>query len=227
MTTILVVDDDRKVVTLIGAYLEREGWDVETAQDGLEAVSMLRSREYDAVVLDVMLPRMGGVGVAEEVRRTSSVPVLMLSALGTVPDRVRGLDAGADDYLPKPFAPAELVARIRSLMRRSVARRARGQVAYLDLVLDLDRNQVRRGDERCDLTRIEFDLLAQLVLARGHVLSRSALIDALDPQPGEPILERSIDAYVGRVRRKLGDATSRPRYVETVRGLGYRALLDA
>ncbi len=99
-------------------------------------------------------------------------------------------------------------------------------MAYLDLVLDLDRHQVRRGDQRCDLTRTELELLAQLVLARGHVLSRSGLIDALDPQQEEPILERGIDAYVGRVRRKLGDATSPPRYVETVRGLGYRALLD-
>jgi DNA-binding response OmpR family regulator len=188
---------------------------------------MLRSREYDAVVLDVMLPRMDGVGVAQELHRSSSVPVLMLSALGTVPDRVRGLDAGADDYLPKPFAPAELVARVRSLLRRGTTRRPQGQVAYLDLILDLDRQVVRRGDERCDLTRIEFDLLARLVLARGRVLSRSALIDALDPQQDEPILERSIDAYVGRVRRKLGDVTSPARYVETVRGVGYRALLDA
>jgi DNA-binding response OmpR family regulator len=227
MTTILVVDDDRKIVTLIDAYLRREGWDVEAAHDGLEAVRMLRSREYDAVVLDVMLPRMDGVGVAQEAHRTSSVPVLMLSALGSVPDRVRGLDAGADDYLPKPFAPAELVARIRSLMRRGAAPPPQGQVAYADLILDLDRHVVRRGDDRCDLTRIEFDLLAQLILARGRVLSRSALIDALDPQQDDPILERSIDAYVGRVRRKLGDTTSPPRYVETVRGLGYRALLDA
>ncbi len=227
VTTILVVDDDRKIVTLIGAYLRREGWDVEAAHDGLEAVHLLRSREYDAVVLDVMLPRMDGVGVAQEVRRTTSVPVLMLSALGGVPDRVRGLDAGADDYLPKPFAPAELVARVRSLIRRRTVRSPEGRVAYVDLILDLDRHLVRRGDERCDLTRIEFDLLAQLVLARGRVLSRSALIDALDPQQDEPILERSIDAYVGRVRRKLGDITSPGRYVETVRGLGYRALLDA
>jgi DNA-binding response OmpR family regulator len=227
MTTILVVDDDRKIVTLIDAYLRREGWDVDSAHDGLEAIRMLRSREYDAVVLDVMLPRMDGVGVAQELHRSSSVPVLMLSALGTVPDRVRGLDAGADDYLPKPFAPAELVARVRSLLRRGTTRRPQGQVAYLDLILDLDRQVVRRGDERCDLTRIEFDLLARLVLARGRVLSRSALIDALDPQQDEPILERSIDAYVGRVRRKLGDVTSPARYVETVRGVGYRALLDA
>ena len=227
MTTILVVDDDRKIVTLIDAYLRREGWDVDSAHDGLEAIRMLRSREYDAVVLDVMLPRMDGVGVAQELHRSSSVPVLMLSALGTVPDRVRGLDAGADDYLPKPFAPAELVARVRSLLRRGATRRPQGQVAYRDLILDLDRQVVRRGDERCDLTRIEFDLLARLVLARGRVLSRSALIDALDPQQDEPILERSIDAYVGRVRRKLGDVTSPARYVETVRGVGYRALLDA
>lgn len=227
MTTILVVDDDRKIVTLIDAYLKREGWTVEAAHDGLEAVRLLRSRDYDAVVLDVMLPRIDGVGVAQEVHRTSSVPVLMLSALGSVPDRVRGLDAGADDYLPKPFSPAELVARLRSLIRRSAVRCPVGQLAYLDLVLDLDRHLVRRGNDRCDLTRIEFDLLAHLVLARGRVLSRSALIDALDPQHAEPILERSIDAYVGRLRRKLGDAASPPRYVETVRGLGYRALLDA
>lgn len=227
MTTILVVDDDRKIVTLVAAYLQREGWSVDEAHDGLEAVRLLRSREYDAVVLDVMLPRMDGLGVAEEVHRTSSVPILMLTALAGVPDRVRGLDAGADDYLPKPFAPAELVARLRSLLRRTSLRRPQGVITYAGLELDLDRHLVRRAGERCDLTRLEFDLLAALVLARGRALSRAALIDALSGDAAEPILERSIDAYVGRLRRKLGDTSGPPRYVETVRGLGYRALLDA
>lgn len=227
MTTILVVDDDHKIVTLVAAYLQREGWSVDEAHDGLEALRLLRSREYDAVVLDLMLPRMDGLGVAEEAHRTSSVPILMLTALGSVRDRVRGLDAGADDYLPKPFAPAELVARVRSLLRRTAARRPHGVLAYADLELDLDRHFVRRAGDRCDLTRLEFDLLAELVLAHGRALSRPALIDALSIDHDEPILERSIDAYVGRLRRKLGDSTNPSRYVETVRGLGYRALLDA
>ncbi|MBO0708080.1 MAG: response regulator transcription factor, partial [Candidatus Dormibacteraeota bacterium] len=162
MTTILVVDDDRKIATLVAAYLQREGWGVDEAHDGLEALRLLRSREYDAVVLDVMLPRMDGVGVAEEAHRTSRVPILMLTALGSVPDRVRGLDAGADDYLPKPFAPAELVARVRSLLRRATSRptRPQGVLDYADLELDLDRHLVRRGGVRCELTRLEFDLLA-------------------------------------------------------------------
>ncbi|MGH7919589.1 MAG: response regulator transcription factor [Candidatus Dormibacteraceae bacterium] len=227
MTTVLVVDDDPKIVMLVAAYLEREGWEVEAASDGLQALRLLRSREYDAVVLDVMLPRLDGIGVAEEARRASTAPILMLTALGTVPDRVRGLEAGADDYLPKPFAPAELVARLRSLLRRAGAPRPEGPLTYLDLTLDLERHRAVRGEERCDLTRLEFDLLVVLVLARGRVLSRAALIDAVAQDQEEPILERSIDAYVGRLRRKLGDVGNPPRYVETVRGLGYRALLDA
>lgn len=227
MTTILVVDDDHKIVTLVAAYLQREGWYVDAAHDGLEAVRLMRAREYDAMVLDVMLPRMDGLGVAEETHRSSSVPILMLTALSSVPDRVRGLDAGADDYLPKPFAPEELVARVRSLLRRRRARHAQGVLTYADLHLDFDRHLVRRGDGRFGLTRLEFDLLAELVLARGRVLSRPALIDALSAVQEEPILERSIDAYVARLRRKLGDTANPPRYVETVRGLGYRALLDA
>ncbi len=227
MTTVLVVDDDHKIVTLVAAYLQREGWQVEEAYDGLEAIQLLRGPAYDAVVVDVMLPRLDGIRIAEEARRGSSTPILMLTALGTVRDKVRGLDAGADDYLLKPFAATELVARLRSLLRRSRPVDQRGTVRLIDLTLDLDRRKTDRDGRECGLTRLEFNLLAALVLARGRVLTRGSLIDALADDQEEPILERSIDAYVGRLRRKLGDTTTPARYVETVRGVGYRAVLDA
>ncbi|HEX4211939.1 MAG TPA: response regulator transcription factor [Candidatus Dormibacteraeota bacterium] len=223
---VLVVDDDAKIVVLISAYLERAGYEVAGVHDGLAALEVLRRERFDAVVLDVMLPRIDGIGVAGIVRDEGGPPILMLTALGNVPDRVRGLDSGADDYLAKPFAPSELVARVRSLLRRSRPRPATGNLRQGDLELDLDRRTVRLGGERCELTTMEFGLLAALVGAEGRVLSRGQLIDALAAEADEPILERSIDAYVGRIRSKLGDTAGRPRYIETVRGVGYRVVSD-
>jgi DNA-binding response OmpR family regulator len=224
---VLVVDDDAKIVTLVAAYLEREGYEVVSAYDGLAALQQVRAGAFDAVVLDVMLPKLDGVRVAELVHEESDVPILMLTALGAVPDRVRGLNAGADDYLPKPFAPSELVARVRSLLRRRRPTAARGVLRELDLEVDLDRRVARQGATRLDLTGVEFGVLAALLGAKGRVLSRDQLIDVLGQDTEEPILERSIDAYVGRLRSKLGDTAQRPRYIETVRRLGYRAVLDA
>jgi DNA-binding response OmpR family regulator len=221
---VLVVDDDAKIVQLVRAYLEREGFQVVTASDGRAALSAIRERPPRLIVLDLMLPELDGMTVARRVRESSDVPILMLSARGSVADRIQGLTEGADDYLPKPFSPAELVVRVKAVLRRSRPRRARGPLRLADLEIDRERHQVRRDGEAIALTAAELVLLIALVEADGRVLSRDALLDALYGHDASETLDRTVDVYVGRLREKLGDDPERPRYVATVRGAGYRAM---
>ncbi len=225
---ILVVDDDPKIVQLVRAYLEREGFPVVTAADGRAALAAFRERGPRLVVLDVMLPERDGISVLRDIRQASAVPVLVLSARGSTADRVSGIAEGADDYLPKPFSPAELVVRVKAILRRSSpSPDAARELRHADLVVDLERHEVRRGQQRIALTDAEFRILAALVRARGRVLSREALLDALHGADAGDVLDRSIDVYVGRLRDKLNDSAERPRYVSTVRGAGYRAAPQA
>jgi DNA-binding response OmpR family regulator len=218
---ILVVDDDPKIVALLRAYLLRAGFEVVTAGDGPAALRLIRERRPRLVVLDLMLPELDGMDVTREARRESAVPILMLTARGAVADRVRGLGAGADDYLTKPFAPSEVVARVQAILRR--APRDERVLRQADLEIDLDRHEVRRGGEPLDLSPVEFRLLAALVEAEGRVLSRDRLLDVIGGPHSDGVMERSVDVYVGRLRSKLADDLERPRYVATVRGTGYRA----
>jgi DNA-binding response OmpR family regulator len=227
---VLVVDDDPKTVRLVRTYLEREGLAVVVAADGRAAVEMTREREPALIVLDVMLPEIDGVAVTRILRRSSDVPILMLSARGAVDDRVFGIAEGADDYLAKPFSPAELVVRVKALLRRAQARSSRAERGVLrqaDLEIDLDRHEVRRADGVVPLSLAEFRLLAALVAADGHVLSRESLLDALYGDGEGDALDRTIDVYIRRLREKLGDDPDAPRYVATVRGIGYRAAPSA
>ena len=225
---ILVVDDDAKIVRLVRMYLEREGWPVVEANDGRSALASVALEQPRLVVLDVMLPEVDGLSVAEALRRSSRTPVLMLSARGSTDDRIEGLAAGADDYLTKPFSPGELVLRVRRLLERSaplpapaVGPTPRPVLGHADLVLDPDRHEVRVADRPVELTHAEFLLLEALIGADGRVLTRDQLIDALHGVDGV-VLERSIDVHIGRLRHKLGDDPETPRYVATVRGAGYR-----
>ncbi|MFN8619288.1 MAG: response regulator transcription factor [Chloroflexota bacterium] len=236
---ILVVDDDRKIVALVRAYLEREGFTVLAAHDGAEALRRIREDAPALVVLDVMLPGTDGLVVARTVRAAADpVPILMLSARGSVPDRILGLERGADDYLVKPFSPAELVARVKVLLRRAAppgataapppampATPAPGALLrHADLVVDLERHEVRQGDRLVPLTSVELRLLVALLSADGRVLSRDQLLDAVYGATGEgEVLDRTVDVHIGRLRDKLGDDAAAPRYVATVRGAGYRA----
>jgi DNA-binding response OmpR family regulator len=219
---ILVVDDDPKIVVLVQAYLFRAGFDVITAGDGPSALRLIRERRPRLVVLDLMLPELDGMEVTRAVRRDSDVPILMLTARGALADRIRGLGEGADDYLAKPFAPSEVVARVQAILRRA-APPQRQLLHHADLEIDLERHEVLRGGEVLDLSQLEFRLLAALVEAAGRVLSRDRLLDVLGGPHSDGVLERSVDVYVGRLRSKLGDDPEQPRYIATVRGTGYRA----
>jgi len=224
---ILVVDDDPKIAHLVRAYLEREGFAVASAGDGIAALAAVRERPPRLIVLDVMLPELDGLSVARRVREESDVPILMLSARGSVAERVHGIAEGADDYLPKPFSPAELVVRVKAILRRAdIGRETRGPLRLGDLVIDRERHEVLRRGERLALSALEFRLLVALVEAEGRVLSRDALLDALYGAADGEAVDRTIDVYVRRLRERLGDAPDRPRYVATVRGIGYRALVS-
>jgi DNA-binding response OmpR family regulator len=229
---ILVVDDDRKIAALVRAYLEREGYRVIAAADGREAVERARAERPMLIVLDLMLPELDGFEVLRRVRDEADVPILMLSARSSLPERIIGLERGADDYLPKPFSPAELVVRVKAILRRagpsggaggaSTADRG-GLLAQHDLVIDTERYEVRRGDQLIALTPVELRLLVTLVAADGRALTRDQLLDAVYGSDEEEVLDRTIDVHIGRLRDKLGDDPDEPRYVMTVRGVGYRA----
>jgi two-component system, OmpR family, alkaline phosphatase synthesis response regulator PhoP len=221
---ILVVDDDPKIVSLVRLYLEREGFRVVSAADGRTALRSTETEHPRLVVLDVMLPELDGISVMHRIREMAPVPIVMLSARGSAPDRVFGISEGADDYLSKPFSPSELVVRVKAVLRRTDADRgARGVRGVGDLEVDFDRREVTREGRRIPLTPAEFSLLAALVGARGRLLTRRQLLDAIDTDVAADPFERTVDVHIGRLRAKLDDPPAISRYVVTVRGAGYRA----
>jgi DNA-binding response OmpR family regulator len=229
---ILVVDDDAKIVRLVRTYLERDGFSVVTAADGPAALDAIETHSPALVVLDLMLPELDGRAVIRAVRRDTEAgrtPIIILSARSSTIDRIAGLEDGADDYLPKPFSPAELVLRVKSILRRSGAagppdtQRPEPIIRHADLTIDPGRHDVRRGDDIIDLTRVEFRLLTAILAADGRVLSRDQLLDAVYGNEAADVLDRTIDVHIRRLRDKLDDDPDAPRYVQTVRGVGYRA----
>ena len=221
---ILVVDDDPKIVALVRMYLERERYPVATAADGRAALRAIEELEPRLVVLDLMIPELDGLAVMRRVRELGDVPILVLSARGSVGDRILGLSEGADDYLPKPFSPAELVIRVRAILRRTERGPAAGAVLTLaDLELDADRHEATVAGRPVALSTLELRLLAALLDADGRVLGRDRLLDAIHGEGEGDVTDRAIDQYVKRLREKLGDDPAEPRYVATVRGAGYRA----
>jgi DNA-binding response OmpR family regulator len=235
---ILVVDDDAKIVRLVRTYLERDGFRVIEAGDGRAALAAIALEQPALVVLDLMLPEVEGLTILRAVRRDGLTPILILSARGTVSDRIAGLAAGADDYLPKPFSPAELVLRVRRILGRVApgaagdarsADRAGGHptsdapLTLADLRVDRARHEVSVAERPVALTSVEFRLLVALLEADGRVLTRDQLLDAVYGDDETDILDRTIDVHVRRLRDKLGDDPAAPRYVMTVRGAGYRS----
>jgi two-component system, OmpR family, response regulator CpxR len=221
---ILVIDDDVELCSLVGEYLEPEGFGVEFVYDGEHGLERALSGEYLLVVLDVMLPGMNGLEVLRRFRNTSRIPVLLLTARGEDVDRIVGLEVGADDYLPKPFNPRELVARIRAILRRTQGEKSEGQIPEIlrvgEIELDPATRTVRQNGKPVELTSVEFTLLQVLLREAGRVVTRERLVDAVLSRKFSPF-DRSIDMHVSKVRKKLGDAEGGTDYIKTVRGVGY------
>ena len=220
----LIVEDEQNLVGLLRLHLEREGFEVHEALDGRTALEVARRVVPDVVVLDWMLPGLGGMEVLRELRASSDAYVIMLTARTEEVDRVVGLSTGADDYLTKPFSPAELVARIRAMLRRprgGASGQQDGPLRFGDLTVDTARREARLGGGAVPLTAMEFDLLATLASEPGVVFGRDRLLEKL--WGGDYFgSDHVIDVHVANVRKKLGDDPQDPRYVQTVRGVGYR-----
>ncbi|HVO30636.1 MAG TPA: response regulator [bacterium] len=222
--SVLLVDDDARLGTLLSEYFGRNEVDLTTAADGERGLAQLKDRRFDAVLLDVMMPGIDGLEVLKRIRadaRLARVPVLMLTAKGDDVDRIVGLEIGADDYVPKPFNPRELLARVRAVLRRATAP-ADPEEKYQtgELVIDFGARTVTVEGKRAALTGFEFELLAALARAAGRVLSRDQLMDMLKGQELDAF-DRSIDVHVSRLRAKIEKDPRAPRYVQTVRGAGY------
>jgi DNA-binding response OmpR family regulator len=222
-TEILVAEDNPKQADLVGAYLRREGHRVTSAADGRAVLERFRDRRPDLVILDVMMPVLDGVTVCRVLRAESDVPILMLTARAGEEDILTGLDAGADDYLTKPYSPRELAARVRALLRRSGAVRERDHPVLRngDLEIDIGRFEVRVDGTPITLTAKEFGILEVLATSPGRAFTRAEIIEKASGFD-KYVLERSVDAHVVNLRRKLGDDPNEPRYVQTVYGRGYR-----
>ncbi len=224
---ILVVDDDAKIVKLVRTYLERDGHRVIEALDGRTALDLIEGEDPALVVLDLMLPGIDGRTVIRAVRDRAETPIIVLSALGTTANRIAGLGLGADDYLPKPFSPAELVLRVQRVLARTAANRHPSPVSTVlrldGMLVDRDSHTVHVDGRAVGLTSVEFRLLVAILEAEGRVLTRDGLLDVVYGPDAETLLDRTIDVHVGRLREKIGDQASAPRFIATVRGTGYRA----
>ncbi len=228
--SILVADDEEKIAAMVGSYLTASGFVVSLAFDGVQALSLFRASSYDCLILDINMPGMDGLDVAREVRKISAVPIVFLSARSDETDRIVGLELGADDYVPKPFSPRELVARVRAILRRTrpLPPEFHGALSgdepirgYGAIVIDVEKRMVQVSGERKKLTAAQFDLLAMLMRSPGRVFSRLELLEASSGSAFEGY-ERTIDAHVKNIRKALGDDGENPVFIGTVRGVGYK-----
>ncbi len=222
---LLVVDDDRKLCRLIADYLDPLGYDVTTVHTGPEGVERATGEAWQAVILDLMLPGLDGFEVLKQIRRTSDVPVLMLTARGDEADRIVGLEIGADDYLPKTFSTRELLARLRAVTRRTTRAPASGKESDVEIVIDKLRihpgaRTAALGDQALVLTPVEFELLLSLARAKGRVKTRDHLLEEIREREYE-VFDRSIDVHISALRKKLGDDPKTPHFIRTVRAAGY------
>lgn len=223
---ILVVDDEIDIADFIGDYLTGEGYEVIKAYDGINALDKIRQDLPDLVVLDVMLPGMDGFEVCKQIRAESAIPVLMVTAKDRDVDKIVGLEIGADDYIPKPFNPRELIARVKAILRRTYRQdyQPRSQSAtlkYRDLSVDTERRRATIGDRLLELTMKEFDLLLFLMQSPGHVYSRDHLLDFVWGKDSF-VGARTVDVHIRRLREQIETDASHPQYIKTVWGIGYK-----
>ena len=224
MDRVLVVDDDVELCGLIREYLEPQGFDVEVVHDGEAGLARAQTGDPNIVVLDIMMPKMNGLDMLRQLRTTSPIPVLLLTARGSDVDRILGLELGADDYLPKPFNPRELVARIRAVLRRTVpvesANNPRELITVGDIEMDSNTRNVRRAGEVIELTGVEYDLLEILLRNAGQIVKREELVKEVLGRELSPF-DRSIDMHVSNLRKKLGHQLNGLERIKTIRGVGY------
>jgi DNA-binding response OmpR family regulator len=222
--TVLIIEDDKKTASLIALYLEREGFQTVTAYDGQEALELAQQHKPAFIVLDLMLPVVDGWEVCRRLREFSDVPILILTARGEEIDRISGLTLGADDYVVKPFSPRELVARVKAILRRGRLGIPRDKklLSHKDLVLNREKHKVTLAGHPVFLTPHEFKLLQTLMAAPGKVFSRSELLTHLYPKHEAVVIDRVVDVHIGNLRQKIEKHPSKPRYILTVRGIGYQ-----
>ena len=222
---VLIADDEEKMTRLVASYLENAGFATLVAKDGNEALGLFQKHRPDCVVLDISMPGMDGLDVARLIRQGSQVPIIFLSALAEESDRIVGLELGADDYVTKPFSPRELVSRVRAVLRRappaSAASEAKDSLSRGGLSLDFKRREVLVDGVPRPLTAVQFDILALLAKEPGRVFPRAAILEAASGTDFEGY-ERTIDAHIKNIRKALGDDPEEPRFIGTVRGVGYR-----
>lgn len=222
--TILVVEDDPKIVNLLRMYLEREGFGVAAAADGREALDAIGRVHPSLLILDLMLPHVDGLEVCRRLRAASDLPILILTARVDEVDKLLGLSLGADDYVTKPFSPREVVARVRTILRRTVRERPARVLRRGQLELDADRHRVTVNNAEVALTSVEFRLLQALLASPERAFTREQLLNQIYAHQESAVVDRTIDVHVGKLRQKLGDDPDRPRYIATVRGIGYKLL---
>lgn len=229
---ILLADDEASIRRILETRLKMAGYDVYTAQDGEEAVAAFNKYNPDLVVLDVMMPKMDGYGVTREIRRTSDVPIIILTALGDVSERITGLELGADDYVIKPFSPKELEARVKAVLRRTSDKNvvvptggkavAKNVITTGNIKIDTARRQVYRKNERIRLTGMEFSLLELLVNNSGQAYSRNEILQHVWSYPADHRIDtRVVDVHISRLRSKLETDPTNPELILTARGIGY------
>lgn len=221
--TVLIVEDDRNTAALVATYLEREGFQAVVVHDGGEAIQAAGNCHPVFVILDVMLPNVDGLEICRALRKSSDVPVLMLTAREEEGDRVAGLVTGADDYVVKPFSPRELVERVKAILRRSrpASPRSSTRLSFDGLVLDMEKHKVVRDDHPIALTASEFKILKALMSSPGRAFSREELLRQCY-QNSEAVIDRVVDVHIGKLRQKIEDDPAQPRFILTVRGHGYR-----
>jgi two-component system alkaline phosphatase synthesis response regulator PhoP len=220
---ILVVDDETKTVELVRLYLNRDGYRVITAYDGLEAMRLARESHPDLIVLDLMLPGISGLEICRTLRAESDVPIIMLTAMATDQDRLNGLNLGADDYVTKPFSPRELAARVRAVLRRLPGERGPEKIEHGELTLDLLKHEAFLAGKPLNLTPVEFKLLGVLAKEPGRVFSRAQIIEKAFGYDFDSF-DRTIDVHILNLRRKIEPNPHHPKYIKTVYGAGYKLL---
>ncbi len=217
---ILLIEDDPRLADMVVDYLSQNGFDMQHAENGADGISLHGTQSYDAIILDLMLPDMDGLDICRSIRMKSDTPILMLTARGDAMDRIVGLEMGADDYLPKPFEPRELLARLRAILRRGTKNAKSDMLTFGRLDIDMEALQVRLNNEPQVLTSYQFELLKILAQNAGRVMSRDAIMDHLKKQTIESF-DRSIDVHISRIRSVIEDDPKHPRRIITIRGVGY------